>query len=325
MIFFITFLRALAACLITNSLYFHIYPYKAMACGGLLGNVLFFAISGYCLCNVSKASFPVWYARRLIRMYPAVWIVTGVTFLLGSYEFAKHAWNWWVVYPTYYHFIASIACLYIPFYFLMRFPLTRDRLLWTIAGLIGSWLCVYFLYYDRSYYHIDTVREQLIRFLFMICMLIGAWFRLNDARFRDRYLRKSGAGMTTALVVALVLYFGSKFALTKYAALAPYQIGNQLILVLVVILSFIVCAGYDSKLSNLPKPFKSSISFVSMLTLEIYVVQYDALIKAWRHIAPFPLNWVGLTVSILVGAYILHVVCNWISTTCDKFLVGKKS
>lgn len=46
MIFFITVLRALAACLITNAHYTGIYPIEIIANGGLIGDVLFFAVSG---------------------------------------------------------------------------------------------------------------------------------------------------------------------------------------------------------------------------------------------------------------------------------------
>ena len=41
MIFFITLLRCVAACLITNAHYTGIYPSDIIANGGLLGDVLF--------------------------------------------------------------------------------------------------------------------------------------------------------------------------------------------------------------------------------------------------------------------------------------------
>lgn len=58
MIFFITVLRALAACLITNAHYTGIYPIEIIANGGLIGDVLFFAVSGYCLYNVKYELSP---------------------------------------------------------------------------------------------------------------------------------------------------------------------------------------------------------------------------------------------------------------------------
>lgn len=113
MIFFITFLRALAACFITNAHYVGIYPTDLIANGGLIGDVLFFAVSGYCLYNIKKMSFLQWYGKRIYRIYLPVLIMTTVYFLLGAYNFKEHNAVWWFLYPTYYHFVASIIVLYI--------------------------------------------------------------------------------------------------------------------------------------------------------------------------------------------------------------------
>lgn len=77
LIFFVTVLRALAACIITNSHYTGVYPTDLIANGGLLGDVMFFAVSGFCLANV-KESFPKWYVKRLVRILPAVWLITAI-------------------------------------------------------------------------------------------------------------------------------------------------------------------------------------------------------------------------------------------------------
>lgn len=55
MIFYITVLRALAAMLITNAHYNNVYPIEIIANGGLLGDVIFFAVSGFCLYNIKGA------------------------------------------------------------------------------------------------------------------------------------------------------------------------------------------------------------------------------------------------------------------------------
>lgn len=54
---FIVLVRAIAAIVITNSHYTGVYPTDLIANGGLLGDVLFFAVSGYCLSNI-KDAFP---------------------------------------------------------------------------------------------------------------------------------------------------------------------------------------------------------------------------------------------------------------------------
>lgn len=54
---FIIVLRALSALIITNSHYNNIYPLEIIANGGLLGDVLFFAISGFAFPSPDKNSF----------------------------------------------------------------------------------------------------------------------------------------------------------------------------------------------------------------------------------------------------------------------------
>ena len=92
MIFFITVLRALAACIITNSHYVGVYPTDLIANGGLFGDVIFFAVSGFCLTNV-KNSFPKWYGKRLVRVFPAFIIISVIYILLGIHEFEPSLQN----------------------------------------------------------------------------------------------------------------------------------------------------------------------------------------------------------------------------------------
>lgn len=116
---FIVYLRAICAVVITNAHYENIYPVSIIANGGLLGDVLFFAISGYCLYNI-KTDFVRWYGKRILRIYPAVWIITAIYLLLGVYHAeSAAAVGRLMIYPTYYHFVASIMVLYIIYYVLI--------------------------------------------------------------------------------------------------------------------------------------------------------------------------------------------------------------
>ena len=83
MLQFLYWLKALAAVLITNSHYAHIWPISSLAVGGQLGNCLFFFISGFTLYHI-KAAFPKWYAKRIIRVYPALWMVNIIFFCWGD-------------------------------------------------------------------------------------------------------------------------------------------------------------------------------------------------------------------------------------------------
>ena len=56
-----------------------------------------------------------------------------------------------------------------------------------IAGIVIVHMLVYIFIYDKSFYHIDTVREPMIRFLFFEAMLIGAYFKIIFDKERNNF------------------------------------------------------------------------------------------------------------------------------------------
>lgn len=312
MVFYITVLKALAACLITNAHYTGIYPTDLIANGGLIGDVIFFAVSGYCLTNI-KMSFPRWYGKRLLRCYLPVLIATAIYVLLGVYSLEDHSFLWWFGYPTYYHFIASIVVLYIPFYIIMAIPKLKENLPKIMIGIGLIYLAIYIFFYDKSYYHIDTVREPMIRFLFMESMLLGAYFKQKDARFKNQF----AWWHVVALVLSFVLYFASKLVFARSGSLINNgQIINQALIFVLLYYILRVFAGLDARLTNMPKFVKGILGYLATITLEIYVVQY-VLIDWIRPLLGFPLNWFAVTAAILVAAVILHYVCKLILWTIE--------
>ena len=304
MIFFIVVLRALAACLITNSHYTGIYPTDMIANGGLLGDVLFFAVSGYCLFNVKK-SFPHWYGRRLVRVYTPVLLITAIYLILGFYAFDEgKQFLWWFVYPTGYHFVGSIVLLYIPFWFVGRFEWLKNKLGWIIGLVALIYVGIYCIFYDKSYYHIDNVREWMVKFLFFESMLLGAYFRKNEEKFQNKF----HWWIPVITVIVFVAYFASKLFFSKYSAYSDWQIVNQLLIFTLLFFVFWLFASLDEKLGKLPKAIKTSIMFIADMTLEIYVVQ-SVLINFIRPHFSFPLNWLLITASIIAAGFVLHMVC----------------
>lgn len=229
----------------------------------------------------------------------------------GFYNTNEHGFFWWLVYPTCYHFVASIVVLYIPYYFILRSQWLRNRIPVVMVFIAAVWLLVYLTIYDRSLYHIDNVREPMIRFLFMESMLLGAWFRQNDSRFRSA-TKKTHLINTAILAFAFVLYFSTKLIFSRMPSLSQFQIINQ-VLIFGLLWSLLRWASpLDKKLECLPVFIKHCIEFIAARTLEIYVVQY-VLIDLIRPYFGFPLNWLVLTGAILVAASLLHCVCNGIT------------
>lgn len=311
MIFFITVIKALAACLITNAHYTGIYPNDIIANGGLLGDALFFAVSGFCLCNIKKK--PVaWYMYRIKRIYPAVLVITLIYIALGFYTFEHMNILQWLIYPTRYHFIASIIILYIPFYFFAKYPKIRK-----IGSpiLIVFWSLVYIVAYDKSYYHIDNVKEPLIRLFFFFAMLLGMHFR----QCLDKYRNNGKWTNWLGTFLLFVLYFATKLAFTKFEILSSYQIVNQIILLLLVYYIFKSFSGIDWHLENMPAMVKKAVGYIAQITLEIYLVQY-ALIDELHAISVFPINWLIVTGAILLVASALHFTTKYIIKIIDRMI-----
>ena len=158
---FIVVLRALSALIITNSHYNNIYPLEIIANGGLLGDVFFFAISGFCIANVSL-NFGRWFQKRFIRIYCPVWIITLIYFGIGVYT-ANTLWEGikLFLWPTYYHFVGSIILLYIPFYWICRKGLSQKKYFVVSGGLLLAQVIIYFTVYDTTYYHIDQKTQNI--------------------------------------------------------------------------------------------------------------------------------------------------------------------
>lgn len=310
---FIVLIRALAAIVITNAHYTHVYPTDLIANGGLLGDVLFFAVSGFCLAS-TQGSFGKWYLKRFVRVYIPSWIMTIGYMILGAYVVT----GWmdvidFFVWPTHWHFVASIILLYIPLFFVSKYIEMNTKNYWRLASsLLAVQLLLYFTLYDASYYHIDKVREPMIEFLFFQSMILGLHYRWKSQHNNDeaKPLSKKEIGVS---VLLLPLYFGSKMIFVKVTSLAEFQIINQIVLWVLLYVLFDIFMKLELKLKGIEtSKFWTCVKFVSDRTLEIYLVQY--VILDYCKIGPFPLNWLLLTSTILVSAIILR----WVSQQVIK-------
>ncbi len=317
MLYCVFFLRILGAILITNSHFEAIYPHAIFANGGLLGDVLFFAVSGFCLYPVRKSFLP-WYGRRLKRIYPLVWIITAVYLLLGFYE-AQSLIGYvkLLLYPTYYHFVASILLLYVVYYLTAKLLQSHERN-WSrlfaavLAMLAVVYAVLYATVYDRSYYHIDNVREPMIEFLYFFAMLIGLFFRHNQERF-------VGRGCVWAWPAAAVLfaaYFASKLAFARGILSGDLQFINQIVLLLLLLCLFRGFIGLEDRLGRAPEKLRSALKYVAGFAFEIYLVQYALIPRL--NIGPFPVNFLLVSGGIILSALVLHIVHDQIMAKIEK-------
>lgn len=311
---FIVLMRAIAAIIITNSHYTGIYPTDLIANGGLLGDVLFFSISGFCLAS-PRENFGKWYLKRVIRVYTPSWVMTIVYITLGAYILTnlQDVFDFFI-WPTHWHFVASIILLYIPLFFVSKYIEMNKRNFLRLTGiLLFIQIILYFTVYDYSFYHIDTVREPMIEFLFFQSMLLGLHFRWKAKNKSNNY--RISFVKIGIVIFFTVLYFMSKMLFVKLPEIAPLQLINPIVLWGLLYVLFELFMSIDSLLIRIEKSFLwKCISFLSNRTLEIYLVQY--VIIAQCKIGPFPINWIILTSLIILSASIIH----WGSQKIIKYI-----
>lgn len=299
-VFYVTALRATAAVLITNAHFVGVYPVDQLASGGLLGDVLFFAIAGFSL-SVGER-FDRWYLKRAIRIYVPVLLATLAYMIVGLYEVTAGTAFSQLVFPTNYHFVASIMVLYPLMFLVNRIPVLSRNVPTLIVGVLVAQSTVFLTIYDSSYYHVDNVTEPFVRFVFLVAMLLGVHFRNCDQKYRAR---RSRADWPLVLVAA-VAYFLLKTGLTSGRIAPELQVVNQMALLLLLYLLMRAFAGADEALRALPLVVRRAVVLVATVTLEIYVVQIPIIPIIAEGVA-FPLDWLILVFGILGTAVLLNL------------------
>lgn len=309
---FINYLKLIATILITNSHFGNIWPVSAMASGGLLGNILFFAVSGFLLFNI-KESFPKWFSKRFLRVYPAMAVFTLFAVAIGEYplnDFSQAVKLF--VYPTNYIFIVWLVVCYVAFYVVSYLDKRNGKSLETsLIAVLLTWLLAYVLLYDKTSYRIDNVYEPFILFLYFESMLVGALFR----KHKDGFGKFSGAKVLLT-VLSVAVYFGSKIVFSRYDFLLNYQIANQIIILIALVAVFDLFMSLESLFRKMPNAVKVCVGHISNITLQIYIVQF-VIIAHFKKLA-FPLNLAAVTVLILVAASVLYYIEFYIRKLASK-------
>ena len=289
-------------------------------------------MSGYCLYHV-RGNFWRWYGQRLLRIYPAVVIVTLFGILIG-YHWGALTWELVLrlfVYPTYYHFIAAIVVLYVVFYFLMKLPDFRllgiDKLAWLSLVVFALYLTMYISFYDKTVYHIEHVDEagtgqKFPWFIFGESMLLGAMFRKYDHYFRVR--RFHLARDSFLMLFFAVGYAAVRFLLKMGKIPGEYQILSPIFLYLLTAALFWSASSLDRALERWRGSNRSAgrvVETISNLTLEIYLVQFAviAFVLKWSKVS-FPLNWLVCVATILLEAALVHWVASRVTAPLIRVL-----
>ncbi len=312
------FLRFLATCLITNTHYNDVYPIKSLAVGGLLGDVLFFVVSGFVLTRETNEKFLSWYGKRVLRIYPTVFV--GVIFyIITGYTTIQHINNigWFTafVFPSFFVFAATIILLYIPFFLINK--INDKRLFLTIfAVVVFAWIITYVFLFDKTAYQMNNTNHWMIAFPYFIAMMFGSYIRKFNIK-NNNILQAFFCFFSIAL---LILYFFLTTMVRANTTLLNYQIFVQISLLLAIFSLVAFVFGLENWFKRFPKWLLATVNFIANFTLEIYIIQRP-IISCFSHIL-FPFNWIIITLTIFISAIILKIFINFI-IEASKFCFSK--
>lgn len=310
-----TLVLGLAAWLIFNSHLEAFYPLPWLAADGLLGNTLFFVISGlgiFTSLNQRQQSFGDYVSRRFWRLYPAVLIVLAfqIIFITRTYSANISEIIGTLLWPTPFTYIAIIVPMY-----LLAFASSRLLPKYS-AGFLGS-LCLiaYGIGYVQSTqaYSADAkltigtlppiVSYGYFGFAFCLGGLVAS--RKSFAKFQWTWLLL--AGFITAAYVAI-----KYLMVVRGVGAVAYPVLHILVLALCLLALKVLCEpDFVGRILAIPAA-GSFLRLSGGLSLEIYLVHAVLLHIAFFPEIIFPLNILVFAIVTFLLALLLQRLTRWI-------------
>lgn len=295
---FIDCLKIIAIILIINSHCEALYPIKALATGGALGNSLFFICSGYCL-NGYGNSKCAWILKKIMKLYIPTLIVTLIFYYQdNTFWIKKYIW------PTLFWFVGAILLFYVMYMIADKIKIFSHFKLFFVGTVI-----IYFIYYivllDTSYWVIeasglDSVEGCFKLIYYFFIMMLGGYLRRTDIRKNNTSIYKVTA------ILSVVLLYTTKYLFMHFSILMHIQFINQICVIFFAV-SMLLYFQNSCIFENLKGgKIKGILTKFSQLSLEIYLVQFIAI--KWAANFLFPLNILIVCILILGMSIVLHKV-----------------
>ena len=301
--------RCLAALLIANSHLTDYYPIPQLAGDGLLGNSLFFLLSGYGLAKGdqhTRRRAGDWFKRRLLKIYPSVVIVLAFTAIFDFPSLHIHRPMDVLVqtiWPSNYPFIMQITTFYVLYFFWSRSPLGRwplELCLVIVPIYIGGWII--------SPHELRThVVHWFFYFQVMMLGVVAARHDLNKRKIK-------GKSVWAGLAISSLAYLLVKFLLSR-RGLAVEYVSILHVLVLPVMYFMMLLSASDRVLAWINRRGRLALfaTWLAGVTLEVYLVHYPVLENKLVASRPAPLN--------LLLFWVLTFLLTWlVAKLRDKLL-----
>lgn len=317
MLYFIIYLKAIAAALIANSHFKSVYPTDLISFGGGFGLALFYMISGFLMTDIGpKFSFGKWYLKKLVRLYIPLWILRLFEILIGQLKISSiKEFLWHFVFPTYW-FVSSILILYVLYFIFMKYIFARFELkaiyifsallLLAFAGLYISKFRLGSFSLETLQFHEFSLETPyfIMQLIWLLCMLAGIYLKKakKKPRKKTEYLAVTFFSVILFMLVKLTVQ-RNIFLQMQFLLAASY------ILFAYALFCFFMniedtCKQYAEK-----SPGKLA-TMISCSSLEIYYIQF-IWINCLKHIV-FPVNLILLCACIVTSGFILHEAAGWL-------------
>ncbi len=294
---FVYMLKFVAILLITNSHFKPVYSgtFSQLAFGGAMGCSIFFFVSGFTLAKSKKDNFLRWYGKRILRIYPAMWIYYLVTF---KFE------NWlWFIWPHLW-FLQAIMVFYAIFYFVGKYA--SDRYITIAATLVFPLLWVYTIS-DHSEWMMDYAQHpyKIHWIYYFSIMLVGAWCRINMDKIPINLSHLNKYLLLSACLISFMITYGLKYVCEKNLLDMNCQLFFPILLLFSVFAFF-----FTSMAMNLSAGwFSKVVVWIADRTLELFIVQV-LIIKEFSVIGNPAIRLIVVVLTIFISAGVLHWITN---------------
>ena len=314
------FLRFLAILLVLNSHLDAYYPIPYVGTGGSIGNSLFFMLSSFGLFLSEKEnpnSLPGYYEKRILRIFPSVWIVIVLLLLpiqvytskIGGYNLLSFLGNFF--YPPFW-FVQALMCFYLIGYFIMRNYSDRKTALFA-AALMAIYGLFYVSFIDLSVFSVETL--PIDQFFYLGVFTFGIFLGS-----RNDEIKYGGIGDFILAFLILLAIYGHKFLMLK-GFCCQFQFIQQFMIfpLLVFLLRLSRSPLITDEVMNLPV-LSQVIRWIGASTLEIYIVHTVlSELKIYR-MHTFPVN----VFVFLLCTFTIVFIVNQLSRRFAVLLISRE-
>lgn len=274
-----------------------------------------------------------WILHKYIRIMPSVWIATMLT------AFVNKSVLWYErIYPTHFWFVNAILCFFFIYWcFHQWIDMNPIKTILVVAIIHVIW---YLIKVDHSTLSLDGpgINVWFYNFIFFLSghyianyskkmdKKSGSYSISVDIQFSRLYLLKKICNSPLMIfwlngcvpVLCVLLFFGYKILCKHYFQLCFWQF---LVMPIILFLFTIYTYRFMNNLAILkvPHSIQYVLSYISNMTLDIYVVQVAIMFFVSRLELLFPLNIIVMLLLVGIAAYF----CFMISNKVGKLITNK--